>query len=133
MNPLNITWDQNIFSNKVSELLDGNASVTCGMTPGLIDNDSYVNGNKEEESEGTDAEDPSRRTSGRIREARIIGGEDSEPGQFPYLVSLKYLGVRHFCGGSLISSSWILTAAHCVSGLVMVFKSLLLLDYRLDP
>ncbi|KAF5278811.1 hypothetical protein FQR65_LT03498 [Abscondita terminalis] len=46
---------------------------------------------------------------------RIIGGHDADFGEFPYQVSLQYRN-RHFCGGSIIASKWILTAAHCVDG-----------------
>ncbi|XP_053973147.1 chymotrypsin-1-like [Hylaeus volcanicus] len=46
---------------------------------------------------------------------QIVGGNDAPVGKFPYQVSLQYNG-NHFCGGSIISSRYILTAAHCVKG-----------------
>lgn len=46
---------------------------------------------------------------------RIIGGQFASPGQFPYQVSLQLKG-RHHCGGSLISDTVIVTAAHCTMG-----------------
>lgn len=45
---------------------------------------------------------------------RIIGGGDATVGQFPYQVSLRdNNSTEHFCGGSIITKRFVLTAAHC--------------------
>uniref|UniRef100_A0A3B3UVR3 Transmembrane serine protease 5 n=1 Tax=Poecilia latipinna TaxID=48699 RepID=A0A3B3UVR3_9TELE len=44
---------------------------------------------------------------------RIIGGVEALLGRWPWQVSLYYSN-RHTCGGSIITSQWIVTAAHCV-------------------
>ena len=46
-------------------------------------------------------------------ETRIIGGQDAPSDLAPWQVSLQHREAGHFCGGSLIHPSWVLTAAHC--------------------
>lgn len=51
-------------------------------------------------------------------EAKIIGGEAAEEGQYPWLVSLVYSdNGAAFCGGSVIAEDVVITAAHCVERL----------------
>ncbi|XP_043935037.1 chymotrypsinogen A-like [Protopterus annectens] len=45
--------------------------------------------------------------------ARIVNGEEAVPGSWPWQVSLQDWTGWHFCGGSLISDQWVITAAHC--------------------
>ncbi len=51
---------------------------------------------------------------------RIVGGNPTDPGEYPFLVALvspltgnSWLG--QFCGGAVIDDMWVMTAAHCVS------------------
>ncbi|KAK7071889.1 hypothetical protein SK128_021710 [Halocaridina rubra] len=52
-------------------------------------------------------------------DSRIIGGVESVPHAWPHQAALFIDGVS-ICGGTLISTEWILTAAHCMDQAVTV-------------
>ncbi|XP_029730064.2 serine protease SP24D-like [Aedes albopictus] len=45
--------------------------------------------------------------------SRIVGGNFAEKNQFPHQVALLKDG-RLYCGGSVVSETWVITAAHCL-------------------
>jgi hypothetical protein len=56
---------------------------------------------------------------------RVVGGQDSTDGEWPWVVSIRKNGTHH-CAGSLLTSHWVVTAAHCFKGYVWPGPSLAL-------
>lgn len=45
----------------------------------------------------------------------IVGGQKADRHKFPYQITVES-PKSLFCGGSIIASEWIITAAHCIYG-----------------
>ncbi|KAJ8918129.1 hypothetical protein NQ315_011586 [Exocentrus adspersus] len=71
--------------------------------------------------EPADLEAPQARSEVPLLDGRIVGGSSTTIEAHPYIVSILRSG-SHICGGAIISSTWIVSAAHCFSGSVSSFS-----------
>ena len=53
-------------------------------------------------------------TDSRIQPAEIVGGQQA-PYPIPWQVSVQFFG-NHICGGTILDTYTILSAAHCFDG-----------------
>ena len=56
---------------------------------------------------------------GTYRSGRVVGGEDATPAEWCWQVALINSLNQYLCGGALIGTQWVVTAAHCVTKYVI--------------
>uniref|UniRef100_A0A7M5VAD2 Peptidase S1 domain-containing protein n=1 Tax=Clytia hemisphaerica TaxID=252671 RepID=A0A7M5VAD2_9CNID len=50
----------------------------------------------------------------KVPQSRVVNGVEAPQGAWPWIVSLQTRNGFHYCGGTILSPTWILTASHCV-------------------
>ncbi|XP_071450650.1 melanization protease 1-like [Hetaerina americana] len=70
-------------------------------------------------------------------ESRIIKGEPTMPGEFPWLALMQvkdvyFGGLKFICGGTLINDRYVITAAHCVKDFRYELVSVRLGEYNTE-
>lgn len=68
---------------------------------------------------------------------RIVGGDNAAANEYPWQASLQYFSAQyggwfHFCGGSLISTIDVITAAHCLDDMAGITMRVVLGDHVLN-
>ncbi|KAM4544629.1 coagulation factor IXb isoform 2-T2 [Odontesthes bonariensis] len=126
-------YDYLDFSTNVSDI-----SLDSAVDVGSVKSDSApsaspseaVNINRVESATGSPTEEkellswafptlPTIRAEDNVNQ-RIVGGDEAVPGEIPWQVSLmshsdSLMRAQPFCGGSLLSEFWVITAAHCLT------------------
>ncbi|XP_058506311.1 elastase-1-like [Solea solea] len=73
----------------------------------------------------------------KVHNERVIGGNNASPNTWKWQVSLQYDSSNqdsfyHLCGGSLISSTFVMTAAHCIISFDAGHYRVVVGEYNLD-
>lgn len=78
---------------------------------------------EQEEKEEDEKEESGKEAANKTRvrqkrdhgmwDLRVVGGSDAPASLWTFLVGIKRNGI-FYCGGSILSQHWVLSAAHCV-------------------
>jgi len=50
------------------------------------------------------------------KDGRIVNGEEATPHEYPWIISMLDSSGYWYCGGTILSDQWIISASHCVDG-----------------
>jgi len=64
--------------------------------------------------ESTPAPGPVDCKCGVKKSSRIVGGEETEVNEYPWMAALADSDENIFCGSTLIGTQWVVTASHCL-------------------
>jgi len=67
----------------------------------------------EKPSQGGEATSSPGCKCGVKRTQRIVGGTETEINEYPWMAGIATSFEAHYCGGTLVASQWVVSAAHC--------------------
>ncbi|XP_016407472.1 suppressor of tumorigenicity 14 protein homolog [Sinocyclocheilus rhinocerous] len=116
---------QEFICDGKNDCADASDEVSCVASAGICNDFSFkcknkqcvnkVNAECDREEDCSDGSDEQGCNCGvrPYKHNRIVGGQNSDVGEWPWQVSLHFQTSGHVCGASVISNKWLLSAAHC--------------------
>merc|ERR1719422_2757540 len=110
-------------------MMSGSESMMSGSGPMMSGSESMMEGHGSGTASGTASGSESGTSSGSgagatsspssckcgiKRTKRILGGNETEINEYPWMTAISTPQGGQFCGGTLIASQWVLTASHCM-------------------